>query len=73
MQSMLGTITIVQEGRFQLMDDAGVSHHFLLEYRAAIDPEQLPSLLYRRVQVDYADPTNLIGHAAREIRLLEHE
>ena len=27
MLSMTGLVTIVQEGRFQLLDDDGVSHH----------------------------------------------
>ena len=29
MQSMEGIVTIVQEGRFQLLDGGGVSHHVL--------------------------------------------
>lgn len=71
MQSMQGVITIVQEGRFQLMDDKGVGHHFLLSRRAALEPEQLPALLMRRVRVDYRDPAGIIGHEARRILLLD--
>ena len=51
MQRLDGVITIVQESRFQLVDDEGVAHHFLLGHRAAIEPEQLPPLLERRIRV----------------------
>jgi len=71
MLSMTGVVTIVQEGRFQLLDDDGVSHQFLLKYSAAPDPEQLPALLQQRIRVSYSNPTNLIGHAAHKIVLLE--
>jgi hypothetical protein len=71
MLMMTGVVTIVQEGRFQLLDDEGVSHHFLLKHSAAADPEQLPALLRRRICVSYTDPTNLIGHAAQQVLLLE--
>jgi hypothetical protein len=69
MLSMTGLVTIVQEGRFQLLDDDGVSHHFLLKSSAAPDPEQLSGLLNQRVCVFYTSPSNLIGHAALEILL----
>lgn len=71
MQSMTGVVTIVQENRFQLLDDDGVSHHFLLWHAAATEPEQLPLVLHKRVRVSYTDPANLIGHTARRIVLLE--
>jgi hypothetical protein len=71
MQRLDGVITIVQESRFQLMDDDGVGHHFLLGHGAAIDPEQLPSLLERRVRISYTDPGNLIGHRADRLLLLD--
>ena len=29
---MEGVVTIVQESRFQLLDDEGVAHHFVLAY-----------------------------------------
>jgi hypothetical protein len=71
MQQVDGVVTMVQESRFQLLDDDGVSHHFLLGYSAGIEPEQLPSLLERRVRVAYTDPKNLIGHQARKMLLLD--
>jgi len=70
MRQLDGVVTIVQESRFQLVDDDGVAHHFLLGYGAAIEPEQLPSLLERRIRVSYTDPDNLIGHRAVRLFLL---
>ena len=70
MHSMDGVVTIVQEGRFQLLDDQGVSHHFLLHYGAAIEPEQLPPLLSRRVRISFVSAPDIIGHAAKRIVLL---
>lgn len=71
MPSMQGVVTIVQEGRFQLLDADGVAHHFLLGHSAALEPEQLPSLLMRRVRVSYSDPPDIIGHRAHKIILLD--
>ena len=71
MRSMTGVVIIVQEGRFQLLDDEGVSHQFVLQYGASVEPEQLPSLLERRIHVAYMDSDNLIGHVAKRLSLLE--
>jgi hypothetical protein len=71
MLSMTGVVTIVQEGRFQLLDDDGVAHHFLLKWSAASEPEQLPDLLNQRVRVSYTSSDDLIGHAALGILLEE--
>jgi hypothetical protein len=68
---MEGVVTVIQEGRFQLVDDDGVAHHFVLAHDAASEPEQLPSLLMRRVRVSYSDPKGIIGHAATKIDLLD--
>jgi hypothetical protein len=72
MQSIVGRLIIAQEGRFQLLDRAGVGHHFLLHHRSAVEPDQLPPLLHRRVRVTYRpEATSIIGHAAMRIDLLE--
>ncbi len=67
-----GVVTIVQEGRFQLIDDAGVAHLFLLGRGAAAEPEQLPPLQHRqaRVRVRYREAPTLIGRVAQRIDLL---
>ena len=67
---MDGVITLTQESRFQLLDDEGVAHQFVLAHSAALEPEQLPSLLMRRVRVSYSDPPGIIGHRASRIDLL---
>jgi hypothetical protein len=73
MQSIVGTMIIAQEGRFQLLDRDGVGHQFLLHYGSAVEPDQLPPLLHRRVRVSYqpAEATHTIGHTAIHIDLLE--
>jgi hypothetical protein len=70
-QSIAGIVTIVQEGRFQLLDAACVSHHFILHHSAAADPEQLPGLLNRHVRVSYEDPGGMIGHVATMLLIEE--
>jgi hypothetical protein len=71
-ETMEGVVTIVQEGRFQLTDDNGVSHLFLLAPLAAAETEQLAPLQRRqaRVRVRYKPARNLIGNVADRILLL---
>lgn len=73
MQSMDGIVTIVQEGRFQLVDPDGVSHQFELSYRAPLEPEQLPPLQrdQARVRVKYEAGENVIGFVARSVARLD--
>jgi hypothetical protein len=68
---MSGVVTIVQEGRFQMTDDAGVSHLFILGHAAAAEPQQLASLQARqaRVRVHYKPAANLIGNTVHAIDL----
>jgi hypothetical protein len=67
-----GIVTIVQEGRFQLSDDAGISHLFILSYAASGEPEQLEALQQRqaRVRVRYRSARNMIAGIADAIDLL---
>ncbi len=73
MQSMEGIVTIVQEGRFCLTDQDGVSHQFELSYRAAAEPDQLPPLQQEqaRVRVSYEPGENVIGFIATRIDRLD--
>jgi hypothetical protein len=66
---MDGTVTIVQESRFQLTDDEGVSHLFILGHDTLAEPDQLEALQRRqaRVHVEYSEPRNLIGLVAHAI------
>jgi hypothetical protein len=70
---MEGTITIVQEGRFQLSDARGVSHQFVLSRTALAETEQLRPLQSRQahVRVKYTDASGLISLIAHRIELLE--
>ena len=66
-----GVVTIVQESRFQLTDDNGISHLFLLDRHAAAEPAQLATLQAHqaRVRVTYEPARNLIGLVARSVAL----
>lgn len=66
MSTMTGVVTVVAEGRFQLTDDAGVGHLFVLGRNAAADPSQLTPLQHRqaRVRVHYKTAPNMIGNVA---------
>ena len=73
MTSMTGVVTLVAEGRFQLTDDAGVGHFFVLDRNAAAEPSQLAPLQHRqaRIRVRYKSAPNLIGNVATAIDLAD--
>jgi hypothetical protein len=68
-----GTVTIVQEGRFQLVDQNGVAHLFLLAYGASPEPSQLAALQrsQTRVRVRYGPAGDLIARRATRITVLD--
>lgn len=72
MPTMEGIITLVQESRFQIRDDGGTSHLFLLGPHAAAEPSDLTPLAARqaRVRIDYRDGENVIGAVARDVYVL---
>ena len=69
MDVMEGVMTMAQESRFQLTDDRGVSHLFILGHGAAAEPDQLAPLSRQqaRVRVHYTRPENVIGLVAHAI------
>lgn len=69
MRSMDGVVTILQESRFQLTDDTGVSHLFILGHDTLGEPDQLEILQRRqaRVRVRYTTPRNIIGLLAHSV------
>jgi len=69
METIEGIVTIVQESRFQLTDDAGVSHLVILGHATLAEPDQLEALQRRqgRVRVRCTAPRNLIGLVAYAI------
>jgi hypothetical protein len=65
-----GAVTLVQERRFQLVDDRGVAHLFLLAADADVDPRALQELAQSgaRISVSYGEDTSgLIAHVATAI------
>ena len=68
---MEGVVTIVQESRFQLTDDDGVGHLFILGYLCGTEPRQLPALQANqsRVRVSYSVGRNMIGNIAHSLAL----
>jgi hypothetical protein len=70
-KAISGVVTIVQEGRFQMTADSGVSHLFILAHSAATEPQQLSALQAKqaRVRVHYTPAANLIGNTVTAIEL----
>jgi hypothetical protein len=70
---MNGIVTIVQEGRFQMTDEDGVSHLFILSPHTSAETRQLTALQERqaRVRVRYRSAPNLIGNVASVIYTLD--
>ena len=73
MAEMTGVVTIVQEGRFQLTDEDGVSHLFILGPLASTETGQLRPLAkaQTRVRVRYVDGRKVIGLVAKSIDVCE--
>jgi hypothetical protein len=73
MPTLEGVVTIVQEGRFQLVDPDGVAHLLLLAHDAPPEPAQLAGLQRNqtRVRVQYGAANGLIGWRATRITLLD--
>jgi hypothetical protein len=69
MPSLRGIVTIAQESRFQLTDEAGVSHLFVLGPHGLAEPDDLERLQREqaRVRVTYAAARNIIGYRAQRI------
>ena len=72
MKTIEGVVTIVQESRFQLIDDAGVGHLFILGHASRAEPDQLAPLQRHqsRVRVRYTAPRNVIGLVAHSVAKL---
>ena len=73
MPIMTGTVTIVQESRFQLTDEGGVSHLFMLGHGSMAEPSQLAPLqrTQARVRVTYIQPRNIIGMVAKSVEVAD--
>ena len=71
MPKLTGWVALVQEGRFQVVDDQGAGHLFILSPHAAAETAQLRPLAKRqaRVTVTYRDAALVIGMLAQKIEL----
>ena len=71
MATMDGRITLVQESRFQLTDEAGIGHLFTLGPWCGAEPEQLVPLARSQapVRVKYKAGSDVIGFVAQRIDL----
>jgi len=67
-----GVVTIVQESRFQLVDDGGVGHLLVLGHDSSTEPDQLESLAATqcRVRVRYTQSAEVIGLIAHDVATL---
>ena len=65
-----GTITVLQEGRFELACDDGVTRLFVLAHDAPLEADELARLKREgtRVEVEYDHDGRLIAHAAHGVR-----
>ncbi len=71
MDTMSGTMAIVQESRFTLINDEGAGHLFVLGHSSLAEPSQLAALQRRqaRVRVSYTQAPDLIGLIAHQVEV----
>lgn len=71
MNKARGTITLIQEGRFQLDCEDGIQRLFLLSRKAPLESDELARLKREgaRVEVEYDDEADLIAHIAYDIQI----
>lgn len=70
MRTISGVITVVQEDRFQLVDDQGVWRLFLLAHDAPVEAQDLPPLQasQARVTVRFEPAESLLSDIAHDVR-----
>jgi hypothetical protein len=73
METRVGRVSLVQEGRFQLVEDDGRSTLFILSHGATIEPQDLPALQRdaSRVSVRCDAAPGKIAEVAHAIRILD--
>ena len=72
MATMIGQISIVQEGRFWLNDNNGVAHHFTLAYHAHVPEPGLQNMQRegKNILVTYTAARNTLTGIVHRIRVL---
>ena len=70
MNRATGTITLIQEERFQLDCDDGTKRLFVLSHDAPLESDELARLKNEgaRVEVEYDERPGLIAHTAHRLR-----
>jgi hypothetical protein len=73
MQTRIGRVSLVQESRFQLVEDDGRSTLFVLSHAAAIEPQDLPALQRdsSRIAVRCDAAPGKVAQVAHAIRILD--
>ena len=68
-----GKLTLVQEQRFQLIDDRGVAHLFVVAPSVSLKPADLRAILRSQqpVRVQYDDSPGLLAHIAKAVETAE--
>jgi len=69
MKVATGRVLLVQEGRFRLLQDDGRALVLVLGTHAAIEPQDLPALLNRRVRVSWTQAPGLMAGEARDVEV----
>lgn len=66
-----GVVTVVQESRFRLVDDQGITRHLVLARDAAIEPQDLAPLPREQAQVSvrFRDSDNLLAGIVHDIEV----
>jgi hypothetical protein len=66
-----GTITLVQEERFQLDCDDGTKRLFILSHKAPLESDELGRLKREgaHVEVEYDDRPGLLAHTAHDVQI----
>jgi len=67
MEHVTGTLLLIQEGRFRLLQDDGRGMSLALCPSAPLEPQDLPPLLYRRVRISFRRQKGMIAGAAHAI------
>lgn len=69
-----GVVTLVQERRFQLVDERGVCHRFLLDAAAPVDPRALHDLVRSGEAATVwfrGNESHLLAHVATDIAVCD--
>jgi hypothetical protein len=67
MTTATGTVLLIQEGRFRLLQDDGRGLSLVLAPSAELEPQDLAPLLHRRVRVTCTPAQGILAGAATRV------